>query len=80
METMAEKKVTMRIYGMTCDDCVRTVSKGLNDAGARDVSVSLKDGIAMLRIDDAKVSPDSMAKIPVFDEKSHYKAQIRKVE
>ena len=80
MESMAERKVTMRVYGMTCDDCVRTVSNGLSDAGARDVSVSLKDGIAMLRIDDAKVSPDSLVKIPVFGEKSHYKAQIRKVE
>ena len=80
MESMAERKVTMRVYGMTCDDCVRTVSKGLSDAGARDVSVSLKDGIAMLRIEDTKVSPDSLVKIPVFGEKSHYKAQIRKVE
>ena len=80
MVFMAEKKVTLRVYGMTCDDCVRTVSKGLNDAGAMDVSVSLKDGIAMLKIDDAKISPDSLAKIPVFGEKSHYKAQIRKVE
>jgi hypothetical protein len=44
------------------------------------VSISLKDGIAMLKIDDAKISPESLAKIPVFGEESHYKAQIRKVE
>ena len=31
---MAERKVTMRVFGMTCDDCVRTVSDGLKKEGA----------------------------------------------
>jgi copper chaperone len=77
---MVEKKVTLRVYGMTCDDCVRSVSHGLSEAGATDISISLKDGIALLKVDDTKISPESLARIPVFGEKSHYRAQIRKVE
>jgi copper chaperone CopZ len=77
---MATKKVTMKIFGMTCDDCVRTVSDGLKDIGAVKISVSLKDGMASAVVDDNKISPEDLVKIPVFGEKSHYKAQIRKVE
>jgi len=77
---MASKKVTMRVFGMTCDDCVRTVSKGLEEAGATEISVSLKDGAASVVVDDSIIKPDELSKLPVFGEKSHYKAQVRKVE
>ena len=77
---MASKKVTMRVFGMTCDDCVRTVSEGLKEVGATEISVSLKSGTASAVVDDSKISPENLSKIPVFGEKSHYKAQVRKVE
>ncbi len=77
---MTEKKVTMKIFGMTCDDCTRTVSDGLKKEGADVLSVSLKDGMAIVKIDDAKISADKLVKAPIFGEKSHYKAQLRKVE
>ncbi len=78
--SVMEKKVTLRIFGMTCNDCVKTVSEGLKNAGGEEVSLSLDDGMAILKIDDVKISPEDIAKIPVFGEKSRYKAQIRKVE
>ena len=77
---MAERKVTLRVFGMTCDDCVRTVSNGLKREGADVISVSLNDGMAIVKIDDAKISAEKLVKAPVFGEKSHYKAQLRKVE
>jgi len=77
---MASKKVTMRVFGMTCDDCVRTVSEGLKEAGASEISVSLKAGSATVVVDDSRIKPEELSKIPVFGEKSHYKAQVRKVE
>lgn len=65
---------------MTCDDCVFTVSNGLKSAGATDVFVSLEKGTASAVVDDSVLSPQDLLKIPVFGEKSHYKAQVRKVE
>ncbi len=80
MENMAERKVTMRIYGMTCDDCVASVAGGLKEAGATGISVSLEDGMAVLTIDDSRVSPESLAHIPVFTGNSRYRSQIRRVD
>ncbi len=77
---MATKKVTIKVFGMTCDDCVRHVSKGLTEGGAYKVSVSLKNGLASAVIDDSKVTLEDLEKLPVFGKDSHYKAQIRKVE
>ena len=55
---MEERKVKLRIYGMTCDDCARTVSHGLkNQEGIRELKVSLKDGIGEVKFDPTKVSP-----------------------
>ena len=77
---MAERKVTLRVFGMTCDDCVRTVSNGLKREGADVLSVSLEDGMAIVKIDDAKISAEKLVKAPVFGDETHYKAQLRKVE
>ncbi len=77
---MATRTVTMRVFGMTCDDCVAHVSKGLTEGGARRVSVSLKEGMASAVIDDSVVTPDDLVKLPLFGKESQYKAKIRKVE
>lgn len=74
---MEERKVKLRMYGMTCDDCVRTVSRGLkNQEGVRDVKVSLKDGTGEVEFDPTKVSPEGLLKNKVFEKPSHYKATL----
>ena len=77
---MSERKVTLRVFGMTCDDCVRTVSEGLKSKGAEVISVSLKEGLAVAKIDDTEISGEELARAPVFSGKSHYRAQLREVE
>ncbi len=77
---MAQKKVTMRIYGMTCENCVATVSGSLKKAGVSDVQVSLGNGTATVVMDDSMIKPGDLVKAPVFGKTSNYKAQIRKVE
>ncbi|MCL4326068.1 MAG: cation transporter [Candidatus Thermoplasmatota archaeon] len=74
------KKVELRVYGMTCDDCVAHVSEGLKGTkGVLDVIVSLKDGKAEVLINDA-VNPKELENIEVFKKPSHYKAQVRRVK
>jgi copper chaperone CopZ len=74
---MEEKKVKLRIYGMTCDDCVATVTRGLKDqAGVIDVRVSLKDGTGEVDVDLEKVNPEDLLRNKVFSKSSHYKATL----
>lgn len=74
---MSEKRVELRIYGMTCEDCVNTVSRGLkNHNGVLDVKVSLKDGSAEVLVDPAKVKPEELLKNNVFSKPSHYRATL----
>ena len=75
---MTEKKVTMKIFGMTCDDCTRTVSDGLKKEGADVLSVSLNDGMAIVKIDDAKISADKLVKAPIFGEKIPLQSTVEK--
>jgi copper chaperone CopZ len=72
------KTIELRVFGMTCDDCVRHVTEGLNSAhGVEDVSVSLKDGMAIVKADNG-FDPEEIPKLDVF--KGHYKAQVRSVK
>jgi len=72
---MNERNVKLRIYGMSCDDCVRTISKALKDQpGVMDVSISLKDGIGEVKIDSAELKQDEILRNQVFSRNSHYKA------
>jgi|GEM_PF-607410 len=73
-------KVTLKIFGMTCEDCVYTVKSNLEKAGAKEVNVSLENGTATLFIDSEKLSPQDLVKLPIFSKDSPYKAQVRKVE
>jgi copper chaperone CopZ len=74
---MESERVKLRIYGMTCDDCVATVTKGLkNQDGVLDVRVSLKDGVGDVVIDPEKVNPEMLLKNGVFTKPSHYRATI----
>ena len=74
---MSEERVKLRIYGMTCDDCVGAVSRGLkNQAGVLDVRISLQDGIGEVNVDSDKVKPEELLKNKVFTKPSHYKATL----
>ncbi len=73
------KNIELKVYGMTCDDCVAHVTEGLKSAiGVKDVYVSLKDGKATVKADDS-VNPKELEKLDVFT-KTHYKAQVRSVK
>ncbi len=69
------KTIELRVYGMTCDDCVEHVSSGLKNAnGVNNASVSLKDGMALVKATD----PEDFIKLDVF--KGQYRAQVRSVK
>ena len=74
---MSEEKVKLRIYGMTRDDCVRTVSGGLKKQdGVLDIKISLKDGIGEVVVNPEKVKAEELLKNKVFTKPSHYKATL----
>lgn len=74
---MPEEKIKLRIYGMTCDDCVNTVSRGLgSQEGVLDVKVFLKDGTGEVNVDPKKVKPEELLKNRVFEKPSHYRATL----
>ena len=71
------KTIELKVFGMTCDDCVRHVNSGLKDAsGVQDVTVSLKDGMAIVRAND-EINPEELPRLDVF--KGNYSAQLRSV-
>lgn len=74
---MKEKVVKLRIYGMSCDDCVVTVARGLMEQpGVLDAKVSLKEGTGKVKIDPEAVRPEDLLKNKVFSGSSHYKATL----
>ncbi|MDG7040370.1 MAG: heavy-metal-associated domain-containing protein [Nitrososphaerota archaeon] len=75
---MAEKTVNMKVFGMTCDDCALTVTRGLKGKDSvLDVRVSLADKSAVVRIDEGRVKPSELEVLPIFSGKSQYRAQLR---
>ncbi len=74
---METKKVKIRIYGMTCEDCVATIKNGLlNQNGVVDVFISLKDQVGEVSIDEKGIQPEEILKNPVFQRPSHYRATL----
>jgi copper chaperone len=74
---MEKKNVKLRIYGMTCDDCVATVTKALKEqSGVLDVKVSLQGGIGEVSLDQEKIKPEDLLKNRVFSKQSHYRATL----
>ncbi len=72
------KTIELKVFGMTCDDCVRHVTEGLSNVnGVEDVSVSLEDGMAMVKAAN-EVDPEELIRQDVF--RGHYKAQVRSVK
>ncbi len=74
---MSEEKVKLRIYGMTCEDCAATISRGLKDQdGVLDVKIFLNDGTGLVDVDLVKVKPEELLKNIVFSKPSHYRATL----
>jgi copper chaperone CopZ len=48
------KRVVLKIEGMTCSGCVRTVTKVLENMGAKEIDVSLERGEATFTISGDK--------------------------
>lgn len=72
------RTIELKVFGMTCDDCVKHVSEGLRNAnGVEEVSVSLKDGIAIVKAAN-ETDPDTLPRLDVFS--GHYRAQLRSVK
>ena len=72
------KTIELKVFGMTCDDCVRHVTNGLRDAsGVQDVSVSLKNGMAIVKANN-DINPEELPRLDVF--KGQYRAQLRSVK
>ncbi|MFP3220548.1 MAG: heavy-metal-associated domain-containing protein [Candidatus Marsarchaeota archaeon] len=70
--------IKLRVFGMTCDDCVLKVTKGLKErAGVLEAKVSLEEGMAEVAYDAEKVSPKELETLPIFSGKSPYRAQLR---
>ncbi len=59
------KEITLKVEGMTCDHCVRRVTKGLTQIdGISEVEVSLEDKQAKFKYDPSLVAMnDVIAKI-----------------
>ncbi len=76
-DVMNQKEVKLRIYGMTCDDCVASVTRSLKEQrGVLEVNVSLKDGAGMIKVNPEEVSPEELLRNRVFVKPSHYKATL----
>lgn len=74
---MVEKELKIRIYGMTCDDCVAHVKSGLlKDSGVLNADISLIKGTGNIKIDDSKTDPSKIISNEIFGKGSKYKASI----
>ena len=58
---MAKSKVELRVEGMTCDSCVRSVEKKLSKvAGVELARVNLDAGKATVEYDDSQAQIDQL--------------------
>lgn len=54
-------KATLKIVGMTCDHCVKSVRQGLAGLdGVGSVEVSLKSGLAQVDYDEGRIDTDAI--------------------
>jgi copper ion binding protein len=58
---MAKTKLELRIGGMTCQGCVRTIEKKLSTVdGVEYAHVNLGAGTVAVEYDDARAQPDQL--------------------
>lgn len=66
--------LTLKVNGMTCGGCVRSVKKILEGVpGVRSAAVSLESGQAVLQLDSAS-GPDLIAALRTAIEEAGYEA------
>ena len=54
-------KATLKIDGMSCEHCVKTVTEALMGAnGVSRAKVNLKKGQAKVNFDDSKITPEQL--------------------
>ncbi len=74
---MDKKRVKLRIYGMTCDDCAATISGELEKQdGILKANISFKEHIGYVDIDEGKLNPEQILKNRAFSEAYPYRAII----
>jgi copper chaperone len=57
------EKTLLKVTGMTCGNCVKTVETTLNELdGVEKVKVDLENASAKVKYDETKQSPDSLSK------------------
>ncbi|MFQ6043502.1 MAG: heavy-metal-associated domain-containing protein [Candidatus Poribacteria bacterium] len=60
---MAKVKTTLKVEGMTCEHCVGTVTKALQELdGVKKAKVNLKKGEALVTYDSEKIAADVLTK------------------
>ena len=66
---------------MTCDNCARTVAQGLrSQKGVEEAIVDVRAGTAEVTIEDSVITPEDLLRVPIFGERSHYKALVKRAE
>lgn len=63
VQQVALVETTVNIGGMHCDNCVKSVEKGITElAGISNVVVSLTDSTAVVKFDESKVKKEDIQK------------------
>ncbi len=74
---MDKKRVKLRIYGMTCDDCGATISGELEKQdGILKANISFKERIGYVDIEEGKLNPEQILKNRAFSKAYPYRAII----
>lgn len=74
---MASKKVTLKIYGMTCEDCARTITRELSAYnGLKEIEISFADSAGKLKVDTDIMDIKALQKLPIFSGRSRYRAFV----
>ncbi len=72
------RKIKIKIFGMTCDDCVIKIKNSLKmDPGVLDVNISLENAMGEVTIDDTKTDEKNILNNVIF-RSGHYRAKILK--
>lgn len=72
-----EKRTTLKVSGMSCGECAKTVEKEAQKIeGVKAVTVDRSKGEAEITYDPAKTSPEAIAK--TINQKTGFKAEVPK--
>src|SRR5688500_16059785 len=76
-QDVAEKRTTLRVSGMSCGECAKTVEKEAKKIeGVKTVSENQPKGEAEITYDAGRTSPEAIAK--TINQKTGFKAEVPK--